>query len=211
MADIVPEHHPHPAVFRLHQGYGGVAAHRRFRKPVQGIALQLRQQQPDGVAMGHHGDGFPFVLPGDLLHRRQHPLQHLPGRLRPLHVPFFRVKVEIHQLLFVRPGNVAPGLLLPPAHADLPQVPPPVKLQPLGPVDGAGGGAGAVQVAGVNGVDPDIGEAPPQRLHLPPAPVGEDAVVLALCDAVQVAFRLRVADEIDSGHRFLPAAYSIRI
>ena len=35
---------------------------------------------------------------------------------------------------------------------------------------------------------------------MPPAPVGEIALVLALGDAVKIALRLGVADEIDGGH-----------
>ena len=75
---------------------------------------------------------------------------------------------------------------------------------PLGLVDGAGGGAGAVEVAGVHIVDVDIGKTALQSLHLAPAPVGEVAVALALDDAVEVALRLGVADEIDPGHDIAP-------
>jgi len=46
----------------------------------------------------------------------------------------------------------------------------------------------------------DGGEAALQSPHLPPAPVGEVAVVLALGDAVEVALRLGVTDEIDGRH-----------
>ena len=98
------------------------------------------------------------------------------------------------QLLRVLPGDLAPGLLLPDAHADLPQTRAAVQRQPLGAVQGAGGGAGAVEVAGVDGVDMDVPKAPGQGLHLPPAPVCEDAVGLALSDAVEISLRLRVAD-----------------
>ena len=46
----------------------------------------------------------------------------------------------------------------------------------------------------------DIREPLFQSPDLAPAPVGENAVLLALRDAVQVALRLCMADEIDARH-----------
>ena len=63
--------------------------------------------------------------------------------------------------------------------------------------------AGAVEVAGVDRVDGNIRESARQRLDLPLAPVCDAAVGLSLGDAVQVALRLCVANQIDGGDGFL--------
>ena len=197
---IVPPDHLQPPVLRPQQRHGGVAAGGRPAQLLQGDPLKGRQQQPDGTAVGEHRRRLSLVGRRDVPHCRQQPVLNRLGRLRPLHVPQVKGAVEVPQLFRVLPGDLPPGLFLPDAHADLPQVPPPVQGQPPGPVDGAGRGAGAVEVAGVNRVHGDAGKPALQRLDLPPAPVRDDAVGLPLGDAVQVSLRLRVADQIDGGH-----------
>ena len=158
------------------------------------------QQHPDGVAVGEYRHGAAFILLRDVTDSPQHPVQHLLGRLGVLDVPFGKLAAEIGHLLRVLAVDVAPGALLPTAHVDLPQRRHPVEGQALGLVDGAGGSAGTVQVAGVHRVNMDVREPLFQCPDLPPAPVGEVTVLLALGNAVQVALRLRVADEINGRH-----------
>ena len=74
--------------------------------------------------------------------------------------------------------------------------------QALGHIDGPGGGHGAEQVAGVDRVYGGVGEALLQRLDLPVPIVGDEAVVLAVDAAVEVALCLGVSDEIKCGHAF---------
>ena len=133
-----------------------------------------------------------------------HPVPDLGGSLRPLRVPQMQPVGEIFHLLRICPGDLPPGLLLPYAHADLPQVAAPVERQFFGDVNGGGGGAGAVEVAGVYGIDVDVREPPLQSPDLLLAQVGEDTVVLALGNAVEVALSLRMPDEIEFGHECLP-------
>lgn len=153
--------------------------------------------------MREHRRRFSVIGRRNVPHGRQQPGLDCLGRLRALYVPQVEPVVEVFQLRRVLPGDLPPGLLLPHAHADLPQVPPPVQGQALGLVNGAGGGAGAVEVAGVDRVDGNIRESARQRLDLPLAPVCDAAVSLSLGDAVQVALRLCVANQIDGGHGFL--------
>ena len=197
---IIPPDHLQPSVLRPQQRHGGVAAGGRPAQLLQRDPLNSRQQQPNGAAVGEHRRRLSLVGRRDVPHRRQQPGLDRLGRLRPLHVPQVQGAVEVPQLLRVLPGDLPPGLFLPDTHTDLPQVPPPVQGQPLGPVDGAGGGAGAVEVAGVHRIHGNIGKPALQRLDLPPAPVRDDAVGLPLGDAVQISLRLRVADQIDGGH-----------
>ena len=96
--------------------------------------------------------------------------------------------------------NACPGAVLPLAHADLPQVGPGVQGQALGAADGLGGGHGAEEVAGIHGVDGDGGEARLQGFDLPVAVVGDEAVILAVDAAVQVALRLGVSNEVQCCH-----------
>ena len=203
MARIVPPDHLDPRPLRPQQRDSGVAAGGRLPQLLQRDALQGRQQQADGAAMREHRRRFSVIGRRNVPHGRQQPGLDCLGRLRALYVPQVEPVVEVFQLRRVLPGDLPPGLLLPHAHADLPQVPPPVQGQALGLVNGAGGGAGAVEVAGVDRVDGNIRESARQRLDLPLAPVCDAAVGLSLGDAVQVALRLCVANQIDGGHGFL--------
>ena len=160
----------------------------------------MRQQHPDGVAVGEHRHGAALILRRDGADSPQHPVQHLLGRLGALDVPFGELAAEIGHLLRVLTVDVAPGALFPAAHVDLPQRWHPVEGQALGLIDGAGGGAGTVQVAGIHRVNMDILEPLFQSPDLPPAPVREVTVLLALGNAVQVALRLRVANQINGRH-----------
>ena len=185
---------------RPQQRHRRIAAGGRPAQLLQRDPLQRRQRQPDGAPVGEHRHRPPVVGRRDLPHRGQHAGLDCLGRLCALHVPQVQPAVKVLQLLRVPPGDLAPGLLLPDAHADLPQIPPPVQGQPLGPVNGAGGGAGAVEVTGVHRIYGNFRKAALQRPDLLPAQVRQDAVVLSLGDAVQVSLRLCVADQIDRGH-----------
>ena len=129
-----------------------------------------------------------------------HPGQHLRRSLRPGDGPAVHAAAKVRHFLGVLADDVPPGPALPVAYADLPEAGAAVKGQVLRLIKGGSGGPGPVEVAGVDGVDGDVREAPLQGPDLPPAPVRKVAVVLALGNAVEVALRLGVADEIEIGH-----------
>ena len=79
-----------------------------------------------------------------------------------------------------------------------------MQLQPLGLIDRPGGGHGAVEVAGVHRVDMNGFKALLQRLDLPKTVFGDEGIVSPVDAAVEVALRLRVADEIDRSHLTAP-------
>ena len=201
MAVVVHEDHPEALPVPLQQGYGGVVPGGGFFPGVpEGDPLEVCQQEADGVAVGEEGQGLPGVRPGNVFHRGADPGQHFRRGLRPGDGPAVHAAAEIRHGLRRAAGDVPPGPALPVPHADLPEARAAVEGQVFGPVNGRGGGPGAVEVAGVNRVDGDVREAALQGLHLPPAPVREIALVLALGDAVEVALRLGVADKIDGSH-----------
>ena len=74
---------------------------------------------------------------------------------------------EIGHLLRIFPCRTAPGVVLPIPHGDLSQPRFQLQGQPLGQIEGFGGGLGAEQVAGVDRVYGGVGEALLQRLDLP--------------------------------------------
>ena len=201
MAVVVLPHHPEGFPVPLQQGHGGVVPGGGLLPGVpQGDTLEVRQQEADGVAVGEEGQGFPGVRPGDVLHGGLDPGQHLRRGLRPGDGPAVHAAAEVRHGLRRGAGDVPPGPALPVPHADFPETRAAVEGQAVGAADGRGGGPGAVEVAGVNRVDADVRKAALQGPDLPPAPVGEAALVLALGDAVEVALRLGVADEVDGGH-----------
>ena len=82
-----------------------------------------------------------------------------------------------------------------------------MQLQPLRLIDGPGGGAGPEQVAAVHRVNVYVVKALFQYPELLIAPVGDQAVVLAVGDAVEVALRLGVTDQINSCHSTFTHAF----
>ena len=60
----------------------------RLARFLHGIALKIRQQKPNGVAMGENRHGASLVLRRDFADSAQYPLQYLPGRFGALDVPF---------------------------------------------------------------------------------------------------------------------------
>ena len=201
MVVVVGEDHPEALPVPLQQGNGGVVPRGGLGPGVpEGDPLEIGQEQADGVAVGEEGQGFPRVLPSDGLHGFPDPGQHLGRGLRSGNGPAIHPAAEIRHGLGRCPGDVPPGPALPAPHADFPEARAAVEGQAMGAVDGGGGGPGPVEVAGVDGVNMDVREAALQGIHLPPAPVGETALVLALGDAVEVALRLGVANEVDGGH-----------
>ena len=82
-----------------------------------------------------------------------------------------------------------------------------VEGETLGLVDGLGGGAGAEEVGGIHRVNVDIFKAAAENIDLTVATVGNEAVILSVGNAVEVALRLGVADEIDGCHTMLTHSF----
>ena len=207
MAVVVPIDHPDIIAVDLQQGDGGVVAVGRFAHLGERQAVQRAQHHPHGRAVAEHGDGLAVVL-------RRHPLQggdvaiqHLLCRLAALHVELVQLAVEVKHLLLIGGVQLLPGTALPAAHVNLPEGGLQMQLQPLRLIDGPGGGAGPEQVAAVHRVNVYVVKALFQYPELLIAPVGDQAVVLAVGDAVEVALRLGVADQINSCHSTFTHAF----
>ena len=91
-------------------------------------------------------------------------------------------------------------MVLPAAEADLAQARVCVQLECLRDIDGRGGLAGAVEVAGITGVDPDRFKAAAERLDLKQAIRRDERIIPAVDAAIGVALGLGVADGIKRGH-----------
>ncbi|MPM65369.1 hypothetical protein SDC9_112264 [bioreactor metagenome] len=150
--------------------------------------------------MGEYRHGFALVLLPDVPQGSQHPVPNGRHGLSAPHVPQVGPGGEQAQLLRLLNADLAPGLFLPLTHADLPQVFPLLNGQVLRVGNGPGGNTGAGQIAGIHRVDLLIPEALRQSGNLLIPPVRDDAVTLALGNAVQVPLRLSVADQIQGGH-----------
>ena len=78
-----------------------------------------------------------------------------------------------------------------------------MQWQALGHVNGLGRGLGADQVTGIYGVHRDVPEPTGQGPDLAgTAIVGNQALLMAVGNAVKIAFGLGMADEIDPCHGF---------
>ena len=194
----------HLAVCDLQQGHGGVVAVAHFVHLLRGVAVPQEGGQgvADQGAVGKDRHRLVGMLGGDVQNGRGAPAADLGESLPPRGVEVRGAGGEEGHLLVVGPVDAGPGAVLPLAHAHLPQVGPGLEGQALGHIDGPGGGHGAEQVAGVDRVYGGVGEALLQRLDLPVPVVGDEAVVLAVDAAVEVALCLGVSDEIKCGHAF---------
>ena len=110
------------------------------------------------------------------------------------------VVVELVHLLTPAVAELAPGLALPDAHADFPQLRSGVQRQLPAAEQGPRGLHRAVQVAGVDGVYGHALEALRQGVYLFPAALGDLAVPVALGPAEEVPLGLGVANEVYGGH-----------
>ena len=201
VAVVVPEHHPQVVPLGLDQGHGGVVAVGRLADLRQGQPLKRAQDDAHGRAVGENGHRLAVMLPGHPAQGRQIPVQHGLGSLTALHLPAVQLVVELHHLQGPAGLDLAPGQALPHAHVHLPEGGLQVQGQALGDINRLGGGLGADQVAGVYGVHRDVPEPPGQGLHLAGAAiVGDQAFLLAVGDAIEIALGLGVADEIDFRH-----------
>ena len=186
----------------LQAGDGGVVAvaqtvHLAGSQPPQG-----RLEAADGGAVGEQGDRLGRVGRRQAEHRALEPRLYLGEGLSPLHPEVRGAVIEADQIHGVAPLQLAPGLVLPCAQADLPQARVGVQLQTVGQVDRFGGSHCTEQVAGVHRVDMYVRKPSPQGRDLPVAVFGDQAVVPAVYPAVEIPLRLRVADQIDGCHRF---------
>ena len=118
-----------------------------------------------------------------------------------------QLAVEVKHLLLIGGVQLLPGASLPAAHVDFPEGRLQMELQPLGLVHRAGGGAGPEQVAAVHRVDMHIVKPLLQHMELLIAPVGDQAVILAMGNAVEVALRLGMPHKINRCHSTFTHAF----
>ena len=161
--------------------------------------------------MGKYRCGAALMGPGHALQRRDKPVHHLLCRLGPRHTPQVGPPVEVVHLLRVSHVQLMPGVVLPLPHADLPERRLQMQRQGLGQPDGPCGDLRPVQVAAVHRVDVHLPEPLPQSVDLliPPV-VGDQPVAVAVCNAVQVSLRLRVADQIQPRHTTVTHCFHAR-
>ena len=201
MGVVVEEDDLHPVALEGQAGDGGVVAVADV-----GHVLQAQPAQAgDGVTqegpVREDGDGLVRVMGHDVTDGGRAALAQLLEALAAGGAERRRTGGEARHLLRVRHRDARPGAVLPRTHVDLAQVPAGVEREVLRPADrAAGGGHGAEEVAGIDDVDVDRLEPAAQGLDLAVAVVGDEAVVLAMDAAVEVALGLRVADEVQGGH-----------
>ena len=184
----------------LQAGDGGVVAVAQAVPLLRRDALDPRQSLPDGGAVAEHRHRLVRVGGGDAAQGPLHPLPQLPQPLSTGGRPSGVAAVEAVQLPGLGAAHLAPGLVLPVPHVQLPQLRVGTQFQAPGLIDSPGRGAGAVQVAGPHRVEVLPLEALLQGLDLPETVLGHQGVVPAVDAAVQVSLRLSVADQIDGRH-----------
>ena len=203
MAVVVTEHHPQLIAVGFNKGHGGVVAVGRLADIRQRKPLKSTQHDAQSSSVGKYGHRLAVVLPGYPAQSGKIAVQYHPGGLAALHMPVIHLAVELHQLQGPAGLDLAPGQPLPDTHADFPEGGVRVQRQALGHVNGLGRGLGADQVAGVYGVHRDVPEPPGQGPDLAgTAIVGDEALLMAVGNAVKIAFGLGMADEIDPCHGF---------
>ena len=181
----------------------------RLADPGQGDALQCAQHDAQGRAVGEHRHGAAVVGGAHTVQGGEIAVQHILRRLAALHVPQVHAAVEVVHLLGVCLVQLVPRVILPHTHVDLAEGGLQMQGQSLGQPDGTGCDLGAVEVAGIHGVNVHVLKALAQGIDLlVAAVVGDHAVVVAVSHAVEVALRLRVADEIDLRHTTVTHCFS---
>ena len=174
--------------------------------PLGADALEGRQAVADEGAVGEDGHGLALMPGGDVQDGGGATVPDLLEAL-PVGGPVQGGGLaEIAHHLGLHHGDGGKGPVLPVSHVDLPQVGPGDQGQALGVADGPGGGHGAEEVAGIDGVHGDVPEPLRQGLDLAVAVVGDEAVIVAVHAAVEVALGLGMPDEIDLGHEDLQSS-----
>ena len=181
-------------------GHGGVLAVAHLVPVLGSHALHHGQQLADGRAVAEDGDGLVGIAPGDAAQGVVDPLAHLAQALPIGGLPGGVAAVEEGNAVSVEVVHLAPGLVLPVPHVDLPQTGVSVQLQALGDIERPGGGLGAIEVAGPHRVYMDILKAALKGGDLSKAVVGDQGVIPAVDAAVQIPLGLGVTDEIYGGH-----------
>ena len=164
------------------------------------VSAQQILHPAQDAAVREYGDRFSVVFLRSLPQRRQKALRIFREGLAVLHRPELRFLVELRHTLRLEALEPSERDILPAAEIDLAEATVAAQLQSLWQVNGACRHAGAVQVAGVAGVDGNVLKAYPERIDLPQA-VGRDAgIILSVDAAVGVSLRFRVPYQIDSCH-----------
>ena len=181
-------------------GHSGVLAVTHLVPVLGSHALHHGQQLADGRAVAEDGDGLVGITAGDAAQGGVDPLSHL-GQAVPIGcLPAGVAAVEEGDAVCVKAVHLAPRLVLPVPHVDLPQAGVGVQLQSLGDIDRPCGGHGAIEVAGPHRIDVDILKAALEGGDLGKAVVGDERVIPAVDAAVQIPLGLGVTDEINGGH-----------
>ena len=194
MMVVIPVQHGKAILVILHQRDSRVVPMGRAAQLAEGPALQSTQHHPQRRPMAEYRHGFAVVFQGDLRQRRDKPIQHLLSRLAAGHLPAVQMAVKVHNALLVLHAQLLPGVAFPHAHIHLPQVRVGVQGQALGQIYGPGRGAGAEQVAAVYGVDMYVLKPLLQGCHLLIPPGGNESVIMAVGNAVEIPLCLGVSD-----------------
>ena len=192
--------HGDVTVFNFQLGHGGVVAVAHFAHLLRGDPQELGQGVADEGAVGEGGDGLVGVLGGDVQDGLAAPHPNFREAFAAGGAEVRGGGGEESHAGVLPPVDPGPGVVLPLAHADLPQVGAGDEGQALGDEEGAGCGHGAEEVAGIDGVDGHVSEPVPQGCDLAVAVVGDEAVVPPVNPAVEVALRLGMPDDVNSRH-----------
>ena len=195
------------AVFILHESHRRVVPVGGFAHLGEGETVQHADDHAESRAMGKNGNGLAVMGLGNPLQGGEEAVQHLLAGLAALDGELVQLTVEAVHLLLIVGVQLLPNAALPNAHVDLAESGLEVEGETLGLVDGLGGGAGAEEVGGVHRVNVDIFKAAAENVDLTVAAVGNKAVILPVGNAVEVALRLGVADEIDGCHTMLTHSF----
>ena len=163
-------------------------------------AEQPLLERAEHGTMCKNGDRFPRVRGGNVAQRRLKTRGKLWPRLTALDVPVDGVVVELFKQLRFELLQLAEGVVLPAAEADLAQARVGVQRKILWRINGRGGLAGAIEIAGITGVNLDWFKAAAERLDLKQAVRRNQRIVPAVDAAIGVSLGLGVADEIKRGH-----------
>ena len=163
-------------------------------------AEQPLLERAEHGTMCKNGDRFPRVRGGNVAQRRLKTRGKLWPRLTALDVPVDGVVVELFKQLRFELLQLAEGVVLPAAKSDLAQARVGVQLECFRDIDSRGGLAGAIEIAGITGVNLDWFKAAAERLDLKQAVRRNQRIVPAVDAAIGVALGLGVADEIKRGH-----------
>ena len=201
--------HGDVTVFNFQLGHGGVVAVAHFAHLLRGDPQELGHGVADEGAVGEGGDGLVGVLGGDVQDGLAAPHPNFREAFAAGGAEVRGGGGEKGHAGVFPPVDPGPGVVLPLAHADLPQVRAGDEGQALGDEEGAGSRHGAEEVAGIDGVDGHVGEPVPQGCDLAVAVVGDETIILAVDAAVEIALRLGVTNEIECGHGMPPGTQKI--